>query len=105
MRTPWHGPVSRGSLVAAVLAALALVTALAGCKAQPQQAAGQSATPAATSPAAAAAVPVGSSAHDISVGGVTRSYIVYRPAALPAAAPLVVMLHGGFGTGSQAEKS
>jgi polyhydroxybutyrate depolymerase len=30
---------------------------------------------------------------------------VYRPATLPAAAPLVVMLHGGFGSASQAQKS
>jgi len=30
---------------------------------------------------------------------------VYKPAGLPASAPLVVMLHGGFGTGEQAEKS
>ena len=104
MRTAWHGLVSRGSLVAAVLAALALVAALAGCRAQPQGA-GQSAAPGATPPAAAAAVPVGSSAHVISVGGVTRSYIVYRPAVLPAATPLVVMMHGGFGTASQAQKS
>ena len=52
-------------------------------------------------------VPVGSSTHSIVVGGLTRSYIVYRPAVLPAllAAPLVVMLHGGFGSASQAEKS
>jgi polyhydroxybutyrate depolymerase len=78
---------------------MALAAGLAGCRAQPHQEAGQSAAPAVTS-----SVPVGSSAHVISVGGVARSYIVYRPAVLPAAAPLVVMLHGGFGTGSQAEK-
>jgi polyhydroxybutyrate depolymerase len=80
----------------AVTAAVAAVTALAGCRGQSSQAAGR---------ASAAAVPVGSSPHDISVGGVTRSYIVYRPADLSAAAPLVVMLHGGFGSASQAEKS
>jgi poly(3-hydroxybutyrate) depolymerase len=37
--------------------------------------------------------------------GTRRTFLVYRPAILPAAAPLVVMLHGGFGTGAQAEKS
>ncbi len=37
--------------------------------------------------------------------GRDRTYHLYRPASLPAQAPLVVMLHGGFGTGSQAEKS
>jgi polyhydroxybutyrate depolymerase len=41
----------------------------------------------------------------ISVGGIARSYIIYRPAALPAPAALVVMLHGGFGSASQAERS
>ena len=51
------------------------------------------------------AVPVGSSTHTIEVGGVSRTYIVYRPAVLPATAPLVVMMHGGFGSASQAEKS
>ena len=50
-------------------------------------------------------VPSGSSTHAISVGGVTRSYIVYRPPSWPPRAPLVVMLHGGFGSASQAEKS
>jgi polyhydroxybutyrate depolymerase len=54
---------------------------------------------------ASQAIPPGSSSHTISVGGVARSYLVYRPVALPAAAPLVVMLHGGFGTGAQAERS
>lgn len=40
-------------------------------------------------------------------GGIDRTYHVYRPSAIPAAqkAPLVVMLHGGYGTGAQAEKS
>jgi polyhydroxybutyrate depolymerase len=80
---------------------MALVAGLAGCGAQPHQEAGQSAAV----PAATSSVPVGSSTHVISVGGVDRGYIVYRPAVLPAAAPLVVMLHGGFGTGGQAEKS
>jgi polyhydroxybutyrate depolymerase len=78
------------------MAAMALVATLAGCGAHQRQAAAS---------AAATPIPVGSSTHTISAGGVTRSYIVYRPAELPAAAPLVVMLHGGFGSASQAEKS
>jgi polyhydroxybutyrate depolymerase len=87
-----------GKLAATVAALVAVAAALAGCRGQPSQAQ-------AAAPARAAAIPVGSSAHDIVVGGVTRSYIVYRPAALPAAAPLVVMMHGGFGSAGQAQKS
>jgi len=43
----------------------------------------------------------------IAVGGQERTYAVFRPAALGKAAPvpLVVVLHGGFGSGAQAEKS
>ncbi|HUO40161.1 MAG TPA: PHB depolymerase family esterase [Mycobacterium sp.] len=49
--------------------------------------------------------PQGTSVHTMSFGGLSRTYRVYKPAGLPAAAPLVVMLHGGFGSGEQAEKS
>jgi len=48
---------------------------------------------------------VGSSPQNISVGGVTRTYTLYRPAGLASPAPLVVFLHGGFGSGAQAEKT
>lgn len=46
-------------------------------------------------------------AEDIQVGGRTRSFTLYRPASLSAAkpVPLVIVLHGGFGTGDQAEKT
>lgn len=39
-------------------------------------------------------------------GGLDRTYHVYRPNSIPPSqkAPLVVMLHGGYGTGAQAEK-
>jgi polyhydroxybutyrate depolymerase len=47
----------------------------------------------------------GTSLHTISVGGHDRTYRLYKPKGLPASAPLVVMLHGGFGNGAQAEKS
>ncbi|SOJ53400.1 hypothetical protein MSIMFB_00904 [Mycobacterium simulans] len=47
----------------------------------------------------------GTSSHTINVGGVDRTYRLYKPAGLPAAAPLVVMLHGGFGSAKQAERS
>jgi polyhydroxybutyrate depolymerase len=78
-----------------------MVTALGvltGCRADPRPSGSASA-------GAATAIPVGSSDHAISVGGVNRTYIVYRPAVLSGRAPLVVMLHGGFGSASQAEKS
>jgi polyhydroxybutyrate depolymerase len=63
----------------------------------------------ATGPAAAASghatsLAAGSSDHTIVVDGRQRTFHVYRPAALPTQAPLVVMLHGGFGTGSHAEQ-
>lgn len=56
-------------------------------------------------PAPPSSAPTGASDQSIQVGGLTRTFHVYRPASLPAAAPLVVMLHGGFGSGAQAEKA
>ena len=47
----------------------------------------------------------GTSVHTISIGGHDRTYRLYKPKGLPASAPLVVMLHGGFGNGAQAEKA
>jgi polyhydroxybutyrate depolymerase len=49
-------------------------------------------------------IPVGQSTQTIQAGGVSRTVHVYRPQGLNGAAPLVVMLHGGFGTGDQAER-
>jgi polyhydroxybutyrate depolymerase len=87
---------------AAVMGAWAvlIMITLAGCGAVARSSASQS-----DPRGAGQAIPIGSSSHAIDVGGVRRTFIVYRPASLPAAAPLVVMLHGGFGSGSQAEKS
>ena len=49
---------------------------------------------------------VGTSLQTLDVGGVQRTFRVYRPATLkPGPVPLVLMLHGGFGSGSQAEAS
>ena len=53
----------------------------------------------------AESIPVGQSTQTIDVGGVSRSFHLYRPPGLSDGAPLVVMLHGGFGTGAQAERS
>ena len=49
--------------------------------------------------------PAGTSLHTMAFGGLDRSYRVYQPAGLAAAAPLVVMLHGVSGSGEQAENS
>ena len=81
----------------AALVAVGLVIFLAGCAPMERLHAGGGTT--------GPAIPVGSSSHTITVAGVSRTFLVYRPAVLPAAAPLVVMLHGGFGTGAQAERS
>jgi polyhydroxybutyrate depolymerase len=50
-------------------------------------------------------IPVGQSTQTIESGGVSRTFHLYRPQGLSDAVPLVVMLHGGFGTGTQAERS
>jgi polyhydroxybutyrate depolymerase len=55
------------------------------------------------SAAATGRVPVGTSTQSIEAGGRTRTFRLYRPADLADPAPLVVMLHGGFGSASQAE--
>jgi polyhydroxybutyrate depolymerase len=49
--------------------------------------------------------PDGTSLHTMEFGGLNRSYRIYQPAGLAAAAPLVVMLHGVSGSGEQAENS
>jgi len=46
----------------------------------------------------------GTSIHHISVGGHDRSYRLYKPAGVPASAPLVVVLHGFSGSATQAER-
>ncbi|WP_412543544.1 PHB depolymerase family esterase [Longispora sp. K20-0274] len=72
-----------------IAAPLLAVLVLAGCRA----------------PADPGGIPVGSSERHVTVDGRDRTFQVYRPRALPAAAPLVVMLHGGFGSGRQAQSS
>ena len=46
----------------------------------------------------------GKSLHHINIGGSDRTYRLYKPADLPASAPLVVILHGYSGSGKQAER-
>jgi polyhydroxybutyrate depolymerase len=50
-------------------------------------------------------LPLGSSEQQLIVDGVTRDFRVFIPENLPDPAPLVVMLHGGFGSSQQAEDS
>jgi polyhydroxybutyrate depolymerase len=51
--------------------------------------------------------PLPSARHTLSAGGRERSYRLYRPESAGSAkpAPLVVVLHGGYGSGGQAEQA
>ena len=98
-----------------VLAGLTVTVLAAGCGSS--RAAGRNTGPSSTTsaPASASSLPqtrggtlgVGSQAHSISFGGKQRDYRTYVPANLTSAAPapLVVVLHGGFGSAKQAESS
>jgi polyhydroxybutyrate depolymerase len=46
----------------------------------------------------------GTSVHHLSVGGHERSYRLHLPDGLPAAAPLVIMMHGVSGSAAQIER-
>jgi poly(3-hydroxybutyrate) depolymerase len=52
-------------------------------------------------------LPVGSAGHALRVGPLDRTFRTYRPASLPSGGKvaLVLVLHGGAGTGRQAEQS
>jgi polyhydroxybutyrate depolymerase len=75
-------------LRAAALLLVLLAGSLTACKEEAQQ-----------------TVPAGSSRHLLTVDGRSREYRVFRPDSLPAKAPLVLMLHGGFGSAEQAERA
>jgi polyhydroxybutyrate depolymerase len=47
---------------------------------------------------------IGPSLHHINVGGLDRTYRLYKPVGAPASAPLVVMLHGYSGSAGQVER-
>lgn len=90
--------------LAAVLSAAVILLTMIGCAALrsdvPKPTASSSGV---ASPATA--IPVGSSSHTIDIGGQSRTYLVYRPADIPNRPPLVMMLHGGFGSATRAESS
>ncbi|ORC02468.1 alpha/beta hydrolase family esterase [Mycobacterium persicum] len=50
-------------------------------------------------------IPTGQSSQSIPWGSENRTFNLYRPPELPDAVPLVVMLHGGYGNGAQAERA
>jgi polyhydroxybutyrate depolymerase len=47
----------------------------------------------------------GTSMHTINVGGRDRGYRLHKPPGVPASTALVIVLHGGFGTGDYAERN
>jgi polyhydroxybutyrate depolymerase len=80
---------------------------LAGCRSSGgggQPASEGTATAAVATPSAPA-IPLGRSTVTMTVGDTQRVVHLYRPTGLAASAPLVVMLHGGYGNGVQAENS
>ena len=53
---------------------------------------------------ATASADLKSQQRTITVDGVARTYLVYHPASVGSNAPLVVLLHGGFGNGANVEE-
>lgn len=88
---------TRRFAIAALAALAALALLAAGCARTASDPPG----------AAGSAVPKGQSSETVEVGGLTRTFHVYLPPSLPLSAPvpLVVFLHGGYGSGTQAERS
>ncbi|HVQ49215.1 MAG TPA: PHB depolymerase family esterase [Mycobacterium sp.] len=78
-------------MAARIVALLGVLLVTAGC--------------AASGSAAPQGFTEGSTLHTMNFGGLDRSYRLYIPAGLSSPAPLVVMLHGGFGSAHQAERA
>jgi polyhydroxybutyrate depolymerase len=55
--------------------------------------------------ARAQVAPVNAQVRELTSGGTVRTYRVVHPASAPAHPALVMMLHGGFGSGAQAESA
>jgi len=89
------GPDLRATVLV-VTAVTVAACILAGCASAPPSSA--------TTPAA---YPAGTSSHALEWGGIQRTFLLHRPTSVKpgTALPLVVVLHGGFGSGAQAERS
>ncbi|MEO9238973.1 MAG: PHB depolymerase family esterase [Jatrophihabitantaceae bacterium] len=98
MSTAATGRSPAPRLITLVLAVLLSALAVSGCG----RAHRQGAVP---DPTEGVSIEAGSSVHSLATGSCDRSYRLYRPATLAEPAALVVMLHGGFGSASQAEQS
>ncbi|MFI5929055.1 alpha/beta hydrolase family esterase [Micromonospora sp. NPDC051543] len=95
------GPRGRRRHLLTVLSLVGALTLLAGCGLFRDDPERHEVGPVSTT------VPSGSSTHTLVVDGQERRYRLYRPTNLAGStpAPLVVMLHGALGTGTQAETS
>lgn len=84
-----------------------VVALLTGCAATPTPGSTASTTSGSPSGSSADGLSVGTTTVSISSSAVARDFTVHRPnvAAPQAGYPLVLMLHGGLGTGAQAEAS
>ncbi len=99
--------ISRSNAKSIAVPGLALLVCLAivasGCGLGSRR--GTASPPATTGANGTVTLPVGSSTQHLTVGGRSRSFRVYRPASLSSRgpAPLVVMIHGGYGSAQNAE--
>ncbi len=92
-------------LAIALFSSAVVLATLSGCGALGEFVSPGSSPSAPTGNPNAGSIPVGSSSHTIEVGGLSRTYLSYRPAGVADPAPLVLMLHGGFGSAAQAESA
>lgn len=78
---------ARSACAAALVGLLAVITACA-----------EAADPTRSEPPAPSSIEAGSGVHEVTAGGMVRSYRVYRPAQVEDPAPLVFVFHGHGGS-------